>query len=344
MIKNRWSRRAVMAAVLAGAVATGASAQSAEDFYTGKTLTVVVASATGSASDFFARQVAPYLTKYMPGHPDVLVLNEPGAGGLKEGMLLQQRGPFDGSTIALLQSNNFTAPILDDGIAFRPREMSWLGSLNSEVYTVVARSDAPVKTYEDLFTTPLILGATSYQHDSRMIPAMMNEYMGTKFDIVTGYEGNAAVGLALERGEVEARMQTANTLLSGEVRHLVEAGELTVVAQAATRGAKEFPDLKNMIDFATDDLSRGVANFILSPLVAGRPFAAPAGVPEDRIEALREAFDKAAADPEFLAGMEQLNAQVNYVSGTEVQQIVQDLWDAKPEVVEAVKTLATPPS
>lgn len=332
-----------LALSLATMAGGAAQSQSVEEFYADNTLTLIVSAGPGGASDFFARQFAPFLSKHLPGNPEIVVMNQPGASGMKAALLMQERGPFDGSTIALLQRNNFYVPLIEEGIAFDPRAAIWLGSLNKEYYTVIARADAPALTPEALRETPMILGATSFANENRTFPAMMNEYLGTKFDIVTGYEGNAAVGLAMERGEVQSRMQTVNSLMSGEVAHLLEAGEIKVVAQIGMVNAPQFPDLPNMIDYAEDDETKALARFLLGPLAAGRPFAAPAGVPEDRVAALRAAFDAAGADPEFIAQMKELGSDVEPISGEEVQAIVEDIWATPEPVLEKVRGLLTPP-
>ncbi|KMK65162.1 tripartite tricarboxylate transporter substrate binding protein [Puniceibacterium sp. IMCC21224] len=332
-----------LAVALAVGSGVAAQAQSVEEFYSDNTLTMIVSAGPGGASDFFGRQFAPYLSKHLPGNPDIIVMNQPGASGMQAALLLQERGPFDGSTIALLQRNNFYVPIIDEKVKFRPREMHWLGSLNKEFYTVIARTDSPVQTSEDLLTTPLILGATSFNNENRTFAAMMNEIIGTQFDIVTGYDGNAAVGLALERNEVQSRMQTVNSLQSGEAGVMLDEGKINIIAQIGMESASQYPDLKNMIDYVADPEDLAYASFMLSPLAAGRPFAAPAGVPEDRLAALRAAFDAAAADPEFVAEMARLKSDLEPINGDAVQKIVNDLWDTPAPVLEKVKALLTPP-
>lgn len=267
----------------------------------------------------------------------------PGASGITAALLLQQRGPFDGSTIALLQRNNFYAPLLDKTLSLRPRSLNWLGSLNQEFYAVVARAGAPVKSWEDLLTTKPILGATSFGNENRTFAALMNDFMGTKFEIVTGYAGNSEIDIALERGEVQSRMQTVNSLTAGPEAEALVAGRIRLIAQIGMSNAPQFPDLKNMMDLAVNDEARAVASFLLAPLAAGRPFAAPPGVPADRVAALRVAFDAAAADPEFLAEMKKRNSSIEAITGAEVQTIVEGLWKAPDPVLAKVRTLLDPP-
>jgi len=343
MVRLDLNRRAVMALGLALAAAGPAAAQTVEEFYAGNTVTLIISAAPGGASDFFGRQFAPFLARHIPGQPQVIVENLPGASGMTAALQLQDNAPRDGTVIALLQRNNFYLPlVLEENAAFDPQAVSWIGSLNKENYTVIAWQDAPVETADDLFTTPITIGATSFANENRTFPAMMNEYFGTQFQIIAGYEGNEEVGLAMERGEVQGRMQTVNSLLAGSEAAWLQEGQIKVLMQVAAEPSPDFPDVPMITDFSDDPEVLALADFFLKPLVAGRPFAVPPEVPEDRVEALRAAFDAAAADPEFLAVMEESNSLVEPITGAEIEAIIDDLYATPPEVLEKVTALLTP--
>ena len=229
---------------------------------------------------------------------------------------LQNTQPRDGTVVALLQRNNFYLPLVsDENKEFDPRKVRWLGSLNKENYTVAAWHTAPVTKAEDLFTTSMKLGSTSFANENRTLPAMLNGYFGTKFDIVIGYEGSEAIGLAMERGEVDGRMLTVNNLTSGNEAGWVSEGKLKVIVQVGLESSPAFPDVPNIMDFTKDPDVLALSKFMFAPLNAGRPFAVPPEVPEDRVAALRTAFDAAAADPDFLRNMRKLNSSVEPITG-----------------------------
>jgi tripartite-type tricarboxylate transporter receptor subunit TctC len=336
-------RRAVLALALSFAGLGAAQAQTVEEFYKDKTVTLIISAAPGGASDFFGRQFAQYLGEHIPGKPQVIVTNVPGASGMTAALQLQDNQPRDGTVIAILQRNNFYLPLIsEDNAAFDPKSVNWLGSLNKEFYTIIAWDDAPVEKPEDVFTTPITIGATSFANENRTFPAMMNDYFGAKFEIIPGYEGNEAVGLAMERGEVQGRAQTINSLLAGSEAAWIKEGKIKVLMQLAPEASPAFPDVPLITSFSKDPEVLALAAFMLEPLNAGRPFAAPPDVPQDRIDALRAAFDAAAADPAFLETMKKANSDVDPISGAAVEAIIDDLYATPEPVLEKVRALLTP--
>lgn len=311
-----------------------AQAQSVEDFYQGKTITLVVSAAPGGSSDYLARELANFYGKHIPGNPAVVVVNQPGAGGMVAAAQLQLNQPRDGTVIALLQRNNLYRPLLDAGEQFDPREVSWLGSLTKETYAISVWEGAPVETAEDLFTTPLIMGATGFVNETRTLPAMMNAYMGTKFEIIHGYSGSEEVGLAMERGEVQGKAGTTTNLLSAVEANWQRDGKLRVLMQVGLADHPSFPDVPNILSFIEDPDTEAAIRFMIAPFEAGRPLAAPPDVPADRLDALRAAFDATVADPEFVAHMERQGQPLEPIPGLAVEEIVTGLY-ATPEPILA---------
>ncbi len=326
-----------LSAVLSGAPAM---AETVEEFYSANPVTLMVSAAPGGGADLYARAFAPFLSKYIPGHPNVVVTNVPGAGGLTAAAQLQNSAPRDGTMIAALQRNNLYLPLVSaEKLAFDPREVSWIGSLNKESYVLITWENAPVKTLDDLFVHPLTIGSTSFNNENRTFPAMINEYLGGKLDIVPGYKGNDEIALAMERGEVQGRAVTTTSLLGGNDANWLAEGKLHVVAQLAMRPSPAVKDVPMILDRVTDPKARSVFEFMFLPLDAGRPFAAPPGVPEDRLAALRSAFEAAAKDPAFVAEVAKQNATVEMIPGLEIHQILDKLYATQPEVLDRVKGL-----
>ncbi|WP_158515748.1 Bug family tripartite tricarboxylate transporter substrate binding protein [Pararhizobium polonicum] len=318
-------------------------AENPEEFYKGKTVTLIVSASPGGGADLYARSFVKYFSKHLPGQPNVIVSNIPGAGGLAAAAQLQNSEPRDGTVVAVLQRNNLYLPLVSaEKIAFDPRAVSWLGSLNKESYALVTWQNAQVKTIDDLFTKPMTIGATSFNNENRTFPAIINEYLGGKIDIVPGYKGNDEIALAMERGEVQGRALTVTSLLSGNDASWLRDGKINVVAQMGVERNQAIPNVPMILDYVKDPKAKALFEFMFLPLQAGRPVAAPPEVPADRLEALRTAFEAAALDPEFKTELAKQNATVELLKGEEIKDIVDKLYSAPEDVVASVKTLLKP--
>ena len=323
----------------------GAQAQTVEEFYKGNTVTMIVSAPAGTLSDFLARQFADYYAKNIPGQPNIVVMNVAGAGGMVAAAQLQFNQPEDGTVIGFLQRNNLYLPLVEGNHErFDPRELSWIGSLDQVRYTIVATADSPVQTAEEMFTTPMIIGATGFANENRTLPAMMNEYLGTKFEIVHGYTGREEVYLAMERGEADGWLPTIDGLVSGEPAQQIASGELKVLMQLGWDNHPAFPDVPNFSDYVTDPDAKALIDFFILPFQAGRPLAVPGGVPEDRLAALREAFEKTVHDPAFIAHMEEQDSAVDPVSGAGIEEVIDALYATPENVLNNARKFLLPES
>ena len=325
--------------------AGAAQSQSVEEFYKGKAVNLVVSAPAGTLSDALARQFGEYFAKHLPGQPDIVVMNVPGAGGMVAAAKLQKNQPRDGTVIGFQQRNNLYRPLVDgEHEKFDPREVNWIGSLNKVYYTIVAMNTAAVQTAEDMFKKPLILGATGYANENRTLPAMMNKYLGTKFDIVHGYSGRKDVYLAMERGEVEGWLPTVAGLLRGTPAQQIKEGKLKVLMQMGWKNHPAFPDVPNFSNYVKDPKVKAMIDFFTMPFEAGRPLAVPKGVPEDRLAALRDAFEATMKDPEFIALMDKRNSPIDPISGKEIEDIIHALYATPEDVLANVREILKPKS
>lgn len=322
-----------------------AQAQTVEEFYKGNTITMIVSAPAGTLSDFLARQFADFYSANIPGQPAIVVMNVAGAGGMVAAAQLQFNQPNDGTVIGFLQRNNLYLPLIENNHErFDPRELNWLGSLDQVLYTIVATADSPVQTAADMFTTPMIIGATGFANENRTLPAMMNEYMGTKFDIVHGYTGREEVYLAMERGEADGWLPTVDGLLSGEPAQQIASGDLKVLMQLGWDSHPAFPDVPNFSDYVTDPSAKALIDFFILPFKAGRPLAVPGGVPEDRLVALREAVETTVNDPAFIAHMAEQDSAVDPVSGTGIEDVIAALYATPEPVLDGARKFLLPES
>jgi len=334
---------AVCATVTCASLAT---AQTPEEFYSKHDLTLVVGAAAGGGADFYARQFVPFWKKHIPGQPNIIVKNFGGASGLKAAMQMSALAPKDGSQVFMLLRNNLYDPLVSQTpLDFNAEKVNWLGSLNKETYTVAVMTRAGVNSFDDLRTKTIKMGATSYSNANNVLPQLMNKYFGTKFNIITGYKGAAAMALALEQGEIDGRMLPVDNLTGyGNEAPLYKAGKIKVIVQTAVKKNPLFPDVPLLFDFTKDAKVKTLTDFILAPMEAGRPFAAPEGIPADRLAALRKSFIEAATDPDYIAAMEKVTNAPEPISGEEVQAIVKKLYSAPKDIIDLAKPLMNPPS
>lgn len=334
-----------LAVSLSATLAPTAQAQTVEEFYRENPLTLVVSAAAGGGSDSWARGFVPFLKKHLPGNPDIIVQNKPGASGMVAAIELQRSMTADGSVIAMLQRNNLYLPLVSDvEITFDPREVDWVGSLNKESYGMLVSSASGVTSTEDLFTKPLTISATSFANENRVIPAMLNEYYGTRLDIVHGYSGSPAMSVALEQGEVDGRLVSLDFLMAfAPEQPWLDDGRASVVLTTAMERSPYFPDVPNVLELSDDPDVRQLTEFLLLPMEAGLPFAAPPGMPEDRLTALRTAFIAAATDPEYLKVAKEQGSEPKPISGEEVEKIVNRLYATPEPTLAKVRPLVNPP-
>ncbi|MGA7777208.1 MAG: tripartite tricarboxylate transporter substrate-binding protein [Paraburkholderia sp.] len=326
------------------AVAAPAGGQSVEQFYSGKTVTLLVSADAGTPTDIIARQFARFFVRYMPGHPKAVVMNVIGAGGMVAAASLQSRQANDGTVIGFLQRNNLYIPLLDPRQSrFDPRKVRWLGSLNKVDYCMVAMTRSGVTTADDLFKKKMFSGATGFSNEDRTLPALLNEYLGTKMAIVPGYTGRGEVYLAMQRGEVDGWASTVDGLKQGDPVRLLASGKMKVLLDFGWKSPPEFPNIPNLSTYITKPEVKAVFNLFLLPFEAGRPIAVPEDVPQDRLEALRSAFSKTIADPEFDATMKNAGFPVDAIDGSAVEQIISKLYATpEPQLESARKLIFSP--
>ncbi len=321
----------------------GAMAQNAvADFYKGKQIQLRIGSAAGSGYDLAGRLVAPYLSKYLPGNPSVISQNVPGAGSLLLANQLYNTAPRDGTVLGIVSNGMPTAPLLTpDAARFDVTKFSWIGSSAPETQVVFVSDKAPIKTLADLFTTEVIVGATAPGVAIYDMPVVTNALLGTKFKIVSGYEGSSQIDLATERGEVHG--QAALGWVSAKTRNMadIKAGKLRVIAQY---GVKKHPDLPDtpLFDLPKDEVAREGMLLMFARQDYGRPLLVPPGVPAERVAALRKAFMDSMKDPDFRADAEKAGLEINPVSGEELDALTAQVMRTKPAAVERLKVLLTP--
>lgn len=330
--------RFLLGGALAICAAAAASAQdSVAQFYRGKTITLYVGFGAGGGYDEYARLLARYMGRYIPGHPDIVPQNMPGAGSNKAAGYVYSVAPKDGTAIAALAPGATLAPLLSDlPVQHDPARFIFVGSANSEIYLCVARADSPIKSFQDVLTREMIVGASNEGGTTRDMPAMLDNILGAKIRIVTGYSSTREIALAIERKEIDGLCGFGYTSLQTVTPQWVANHTVRIIAQESVEGS---PVLNRMgvprtVDFARSKEDRNVMALVYSQAVFGRPYVLPPGVPPERVSALRKAFTAALADPALRAEAGKVKLDIEAISGEDLQKMIGKLY-AMPARISA---------
>ncbi len=341
--------RAALAFPIVLALTGGAHTQSAvETFYKGRQVNIVVGSSAGGGYDAYARLLARHLGGFIPGNPSIVVQNMPGAASNRTAAYVYSVAPKDGTVIGAIFPGAILQPLIGDvQVQHDPSKFSYLGSVNSDQYVCYARADAPVKKFEDALTRELILGASNDGATTRDLPALLNDVLGTKFRIVTGYAGSREIALALERGEVQGTCGVGWTGITTLHPEWFSRGTVNVLAQLGIKGNAELDrmGIPLVVNFAKAPEDRTVMELVMSQSIFGRPFMLAPEVPLERVATLRKAFQDALQSKPLLAEAEKMKLDIELLSGDELQVIVRHLYATPSHIVaRARQALAVKPA
>lgn len=332
-------RRAALLAVAAAlATATGAAWAQEADFFRGKQITMQIGSAAGGANDAYARLLARHMGRHIPGNPTVVAQNVVGAGSLLLANQLFNTPRRDGTIFGQLQRTLLLDPLLvNKPFIIRPLEFNWLGSLNRETNVLIVASTSPVKTLDDAKLHEVIMAAEGVETDGVVYPRLINRFLGTKFRVVPGYDGDANMMLAMDRGEAQGRGGVPWSALKVTSADRLKNGSIRLIAQLGMRKHAELADVPMVLDAVTRAIDRKVLETLFARQDMGRPFVLPPGVPPERVDALRAAFAAATRDPEFLKEASKLNFDIDLMDGKEMQALMTTLYALPKDTVEQIR-------
>jgi tripartite-type tricarboxylate transporter receptor subunit TctC len=317
------------------AALTAAHADEVADFYKGRNVTINIGYSAGGGYDIYARVLARHLGDHIPGNPTVIPQNMPGAGSLKAVNYLYNIAPKDGTVMATFARGLAMQPLFDkQGIEFDAQKLNWIGSITNEVSVCAFRTDSGIATWQDMLTKSYTVGGTGSGSDTDVFPNALRNMFHMNMKLATGYPGGEDVVLALERGEVNGRCGWSWSSLISRNRSMLDEKKIFVPVQLSLEKHPDLPNVPLVMDLTTDTKLAAALKLIFARQTVARPYAAPPGVPEARIRALREAFDATMKDPEFLAEAKKTDLEVQPVSGAQVQQLVAELYRTPPEVVK----------
>jgi tripartite-type tricarboxylate transporter receptor subunit TctC len=334
-LKGVFATAAIMGALAAPAMAQ----QDVAAFYKGKQIKMYIGFSPGGGYDLYARLVARHLGDHIPGRPAVVPLNMGGAGGGVLTSYLLNVAERDGTAIGAIAPGAITAPLMLERNLYDPRPLIYVGSANSEELSCVVRSDAPVKTYQEVFSKELVIGGTAPQDTTYDFPALQNSVLGTRFRIVTGYTGTSEINLAINKNEVQGLCGFARSSMLSMVPDWLPSGFAKMLVQESMEGRDELnkQGIPRTADFAKSAQDRAVLNFVYEQQKFGRPYALPPSVPADRVAALRTAFKETLQDKTLLAEAARSKVPIKLLSGEETQALVDAVFKTPPEIIDRAK-------
>jgi tripartite-type tricarboxylate transporter receptor subunit TctC len=317
-----------------------AQAQSAiEQFYKGKTIDVIIGYPPGGSNDVFARFIARHLGKYIRGNPNLVTRNMPGGGSLLAANHVYAVAPKDGTVLAIVSP---TAPLDEKlgnkAVKYKANEFNWIGRVTTAVNPLMVWSTQPFTSWKDALTQEITLSATGAGSTVSVYPTVLNNVMKTRFKLVMGYKGSGESMLAMERGEV-AGHSTAWEALKTQHPDWITGKKVRFLLQFALTRHHEMADVPTALEIAETDEQRAIFRTVLNATAIGKPFFTSPGVPPERVEALRRAFDKMVQDKDFAEEFKRAKVDLIPLNGEGLQKLVQDLMNIPPDLVEKVKAV-----
>ena len=338
-------RRSVLVLTTSLAAATTpACADAVADFYAGKQIRFIIRSGVGGSYDSYSRLLARHIGRHIPGRPSVLTVNMPGGGGIRAANYVAKIAPQDGTILTIVSQG---LPV-DQALGLNPtfqadlRDFHWVGNISASNQVLVTWHTSPTKTLADLMRRETVIGSRGAGSISVQMPAVLNNIVGTKIRIVYGYPDGRDINLAMERGEVEGRATNPWASYISTDPHYVEKKLIVPILQM---GMVKDPDLAHvplMRDLARDGAGQDILNFMSKAVTVGRPIATTPGVPPERVAALRRAFDLALKDPEFIKDARTQRAELQPMTGAELEQVVREVIGAPADLRERVKAAIQP--
>jgi len=313
--------------------------QSVEEFYKGKNVDLIIGYSPGGGYDLYARLVGQFLGQHIPGKPTIIPRNLPGASSRTAANWIYSVAQKDGTALATADQSLSIAQVMGDkDFTIDTSKLIYIGNPNADNNTTVTWHTSPVKTIEDAMKTEIAMGATGGSTSSQY-PKAMNAVLGTKFKIIVGYPGGNDINLAMERGEVAGRGSNAWASWKSTKADWLKEKKINILVQIGLTKAPDLPNVPLLVDLAKNNDDRALLKLLSAPTTIGRPIFTSPGVPEERVKALRAAFDATMKDPNFLAAAEKAKMDINPVSGAELQKIVSEIVATPKPIAERLQKI-----
>ena len=322
--------------VALGSAMVPAAADPIADFYSGKSVQLAIGYAPGGGYDLYARALARHMGRHIPGNPTIVVQNMPGAGSIKAANYLYNIAPKDGTAFGGFSRGAFLDPLLGraDGVQYVASKYGWLGSISNEVGVCAFRSESGIATWADMLAKPYVIGSTGAGADSDVFPVVLRHLFHPPMKVVTGYRSAADVVLAISRKEVDGRCGWSWSSMMAWNKDMFQSKAINVALQLATERLAELPDTPTILEVAGEGEQRAALRLIISRQMMARPYVAPPGIPPERLNALRAAFDATTKDPEFLKDAQRQDLEVRPLNGAQADALIAEIYASPPAVVK----------
>jgi tripartite-type tricarboxylate transporter receptor subunit TctC len=341
MIGSNLLRIGAVAIVAAAALAPAlAAADPVADFYKDKKITLMIGFGAGEAYDAYARTLAHTMPKYLPGSPVFVPQNMPGAGSLNAANAIYNTAPRDGTAFGTVHRFVPLMPLLGvEGPKFDPLKFTYLGSMNREIGVCAVMKSAGFTSLDEMKTREFVVGTTGAGAELTTFNATVSHMLGIKLKVVTGYRTSLEINLAMERGEVQGRCGVSYGSLKNTRPEWLSEKKIDILLQLGLSKDPELPDVPLLGDLVKDPTDKQALHLMLAPSEIGRPFFGPPDVPDDRVKALRAAFDAALKDPDLIAEAAKQRLDVSPVSGVDMTALIARAYAAPKPVVERARAL-----
>ena len=312
-----------------------AQADAVADFYKGRNLPILIGFSPGGGVDTFGRLLGKHLGEHVPGKPNVVVQNMPGGGGFKSTNYLYNAAPQNGSYITIMLPTNAIEPLMGNpGAKWDTFKLHWLGNLTQDAPSCIASGRSGIKSITEAAGREITVGATGPSSTTGQHPYALANLLGYKLKVITGYGGTAKIRLALEQGEVDVMCSFWASLAQGPQKEQIESGKLVPIVQMGSKKHPAFGDAPSVYDLARNEDERKVMQFVFGVAEISRPFAAPPGVPAERVTALRKAFWAMVSSPEARADAEKLRIIVDPMNSEETVAMFREVLQTPKAIID----------
>ena len=333
----RWCCSLSMVVAAATLVAEPAGGQTVEDFYRGKTVNFYIGNTVGGGYDLYGRFIAMHLGRYLPGRPNIVPVNMPGAGGLTMAGWLYRSAPRDGTAIAIAsQVLPIEQALGAPSVQYDARRLSWIGRAAPVVEVSYTWHTSQTRTLEDARQRETVMGGINPTSNTVTYPRLLNSLAGTRFKIINGYPGTTEMHIAMERGETEGATKTWEAFKADNSDWLRDK-KVNMLVQYALMASPELPGVPLMSDLGRSEDDRQVLRFYMSGNELGRAIVTAPDVPLERLAALRTALMTMLRDPEFLAEARKRKVEIGPMPGQDVQKLIEGILNVSPALIAAAK-------
>ncbi|MGE5366596.1 MAG: Bug family tripartite tricarboxylate transporter substrate binding protein [Betaproteobacteria bacterium] len=322
-------------------LASMARADSAVDFYKGRSISMIIGYSVGGGYDAYARLLARYIGRHIPGEPSIVPQQMTGAGSLRAANYLFSVAPKDGSVLGTFSRSMGIAPLLGQA-EFDSRKFTWLGSMTDDDTTCVTWNSSPIKAWSDFLSKPSKLGGLGADADPDIWALLYKNVFGAKVQLVSGYPGTNDVVLAMERGEVDGLCGLSWSTIKTRHAEWLTGHAVNIIVQAALKKEPEIAAVPLATDLVSSPEQLQIIRLLLASQAMARPFAAPPELTADRKSALTAAFDATMRDADFLAEAQKLNFEIHPVSAATIDSLLTEVYATPKDVLgRAAKAISS---